>query len=241
MEVNCVWEHNGEDTLLYCVEQVGAYARGESLEKAAEKLLAELAAYAAWRGETAPESVRLRIVQEKCSELCIADADSDVIFDGERLPLTPAEYRQLKELALRSARNFQTLYDSVPDKDVSVLPQRTTFYGAAPRTAREMYMHTKNVNAYYFAEIGVAADNEGDIAECRARGFALLERQPDFLTRPALEGSYGELWSLRKVLRRFIWHDRIHARAMCRMTRKTFGPGAVSDPFHFDKQQTGCR
>jgi len=149
MEVRCVWEHNGGDTLLYCVEQVGAYARGESLEKAAQKLPAELASYAAWRGETAPGSVRLCIVQEKCSDLRIADADSDVLFDGEQLPLTQAEYRQLKELALRSARDFQTLYDSLPDKDVSSLPERTTFYGAVPRTGREMYAHTKNVNDYY--------------------------------------------------------------------------------------------
>lgn len=235
MEVKCVWEHNGADTLLYCVEQVGACARGKSLEEAAAKLPAELAACAAWRGERAPSPVRLRIVQEKRSELCIADADSDVLFDSERLPLTRKEYESLKALALRSARDFQALYDSVPDKDASVLPARTTFYGAVPRTAREMYAHTKNVNAYYFAEIGVAADNEGDIADCRERGFALLEQQPDFLTRPALEGSYGELWSLRKVLRRFIWHDRIHARAMFRMARKTFGPGAAQDPFCFER------
>lgn len=235
MEVRCVWEHNGEDTLLYCVEHLGAYARGESLEKAAEKLPAELAAYAAWRGETAPESVRLCIVQEKCGDLRIADADSDVLFDTERLPLTQEEYRQLKELTLRSARDFQALYDSLPDKDVSALPERTTFYGAVPRTAREMYEHTKNVNAYYFAEIGVAADNEGSIAACRERGFALLEQQSNFLTRPAVEGSYGELWSLRKVLRRFIWHDRIHAKAMWRMARKTFGSGAAHNPFCFEE------
>ena len=27
-----------------------------------------------------------------------------------------------------------------------------------------MYEHTKNVNAYYFGEIGVEADNEGDFS-----------------------------------------------------------------------------
>ena len=36
------------------------------------------------------------------------------------------------------------------------------------------------------------------------------------------EGSYGEMWSVRKVLRRFVWHDRIHAKAMWRMAKKTF-------------------
>ena len=57
-----------------------------------------------------------------------------------------------------------------------------------------------------------------------------------FLNNPVIEGSYGELWSLRKVMRRFIWHDRIHAKAMYRMANKTFGPGSVPDVFHFDAQ-----
>ena len=48
-----------------------------------------------------------------------------------------------------------------------------------------------------------------------------------------IEGSYGEAWSLRKVLRRFIWHDRIHAKAMYRMAVKVFGAENVANPFCF--------
>lgn len=99
-----------------------------------------------------------------------------------------------------------------------------------------MYKHTKNVNTYYFGEIGVQADNNGTIAECRERGFALLERQRDFLENQVFLGSYDEEWSLRKVLRRFIWHDRIHAKAMYRMALKTFGTGAVPNIFSFPEK-----
>ena len=67
------------------------------------------------------------------------------------------------------------------------------------------------------------ADNEGDILTCRRRGFEALEKQPDFLHNPTFEGSWEEDWTLRKLLRRFIWHDRIHARAMERMRKRTFG------------------
>lgn len=124
---------------------------------------------------------------------------------------------------------------SVPDGNKSCLPARTTFYGPVPRTAYEMYEHTKNVNRYYFSEIGVDADNEGSIAECRERGFSLLESQPHFLKNTVFRGSYDEEWSLRKVLRRFIWHDRIHAKAMYRMAVKTFGKDAIPDIFFFDE------
>lgn len=231
--MNCVWEHNGEDTLLYSTEYVGAYARGNSLETAMAKMQAEIKAYAQWAGEATPHPPKVEIIQEKVSDLNICDADSDVLFDSERLPLTLEEYESLKSLALKSAADFHALYVSIADKNASCLLPRQTFYGQVPRTAQEMYDHTKNVNAYYFGEIGVEADNEGTIYACRKRGFELLERTTDYLRNPVVDGSYGELWSLRKVLRRFIWHDRIHAKAMYRMATKTFGDLGAKNIFHF--------
>ena len=145
-----------------------------------------------------------------------------------------AEYEELKLLALKSAHDFLTLYEAIPDKSKSALPPRATFYGEIPRTAHEMYEHTKNVNAYCFGEIGVQADNSGTIEECRERGFESLGRQPEFLMNQVFLGSYDEEWSLRKVLRRFIWHDRIHAKAMYRMACKTFGNCVVPNVFFFD-------
>lgn len=230
--MKCVWEHNGGDTLLYSAECIGAYARGENLETAIAKMKAEIASYTAWRDGTEQE-VCIEIVQEKESDLQIADADSDVLFDTETEPLSRQEYEMLKALALKSAEDFYNLYSAIPNKQESCLPLRRTFYGNVPRTAQEMYDHTKNVNAYYFGGIGIEADNEGTIYDCRKRGFELLEQSQGFLNNPVIEGSYGELWSLRKVLRRFIWHDRIHAKAMWRMAVKTFGAFDNGNPFKF--------
>ena len=233
MKAACIWEHNGDDSLVYCRDYPGAYARGATREQALAKIPSELQAYAAWRGMALPSSLRPVVVQEKASELCIRDADSDVLFDAECAPLTRAEYEEARRLTMQSAQSFEQLYRAVPDVDASCLPERSTFYGTVPRTAREMYLHTKNVNEYYFREIGVAADNVGTIVQCREKGFALLEQQADFLKNPVLEGSYQEQWSLRKVLRRFVWHDRIHARAMYRMALQTFGTESVPDIFCF--------
>lgn len=233
MIVNCVWEHNGKDTLLYAANFVGAYTRGESLEIAKAKMPREIASYCKWLEMDIPDEIETVIVGEKSSELTIRDADSDVLLESEQAPLTAAEYETLKALALKSAKDFLALYQSVPDKNAAAAPERRTFYGSVPRTANEMYGHTKNVNAYYFGEIAVDADNDGNIRDCRRRGFETLERQPDFLQNTVIEGSYGEDWSLRKVLRRFIWHDRIHARAMYRMAVKVFGAENVANPFCF--------
>ena len=233
MTINCVWEHNGRDTLLYAVDFVGAYTRGETLEAAVRKMQAEICSYLKWCGKKAVTSMDIVIIEEKVSELAICDADSDVLFESEKAPLTAEEYIKLKALALKSAQDFLALYDSVPDKNATAAPERKTFYGQVPRTANEMYEHTKNVNTYYFAEIAVEADHDGNIYECRKRGFEALESSPDFLQNTVRKGSYGEDWSLRKVLRRFIWHDRIHAKAMYRMAIKVFGAEHVANPFCF--------
>ena len=231
--MKCVWEHHGDDTLLYSVECIGAYTRGENLSVAMAKMEAEIRAYSAWKGQGEAAETTVEIVQEKSSSLQIADADSDVIFDTEYAPLIREEYEELKALVLHSAHDFYALYTSVSDKHQSCMQPRETFYGRVPRTAEEMYLHTKNVNAYYFGEIGVAADNEGTIYECRKRGFELLEKTEDFLNHPVTEGSYAELWSLRKLMRRFLWHDRIHAKAMYRMALRTFGACGAENVFKF--------
>ena len=231
MTINCVWEHNGNDTLLYAVDYIGAYTRGENLEIAKAKILGEIISYLKWLGEDTTDKIEVVISQEKDSDLAIKDADSDVLFESEKAPLAADEYEKLKALALKSAKDFLALYDSIPDKSATAIAERKTFYGQVPRTADEMYVHTKNVNEYYFAEIEVDADNGGTIYECRKRGFETLEAKPDFLQNAVIEGSYGEDWSLRKVLRRFVWHERIHGRATYRMAVKVFGMENVANPF----------
>ena len=233
MTINCVWEHNGDDTLLYAVDYIGAYTRGESLEIAKAKMPSEIVSYLKWLGDDTSDNIEVVITQEKDSELAIKDADSDVLFESEKAPLTADEYEKLKALALKSAKDFLALYDSIPDKSATAIAERKTFYGQVPRTADEMYEHTKNVNEYYFAEIEVDADNGGTIYECRKRGFEALAAKPDFLVNAVIEGSYGEDWSLRKVLRRFVWHDRIHAKAMYRMAVRLFGESAITNVFRF--------
>lgn len=233
MKIECVWEHNGNDTLLYAVNLPGAYTRSASLETAVQKMEQEACSYLAWKGCAVPKTVAVEIIQDAPCGLEVRDADSDVIFASEKAPLTYEEYTKQKALVLKSAADFLALYESIPDKGKSDAPVRKTFYGQVPRTAEEMYTHTKNVNKYYFGEIEVDADNEGTILDCRRRGFEALETKPDFLASPVIEGSYGEDWSLRKMLRRFIWHDRIHARAMYRMAVKIFGKDTIPNVYSF--------
>ncbi|MBR5948332.1 MAG: hypothetical protein IKZ82_06745 [Clostridia bacterium] len=235
MKVRCVWEHNGDDSLLYAEDFIGAFTRGSSLAEAVLKMPEEIRRFRLWTGDAPIDEPEIEIVQQKCSDLQIRDADSDVLFISEEAPLSEEEYRYFKSVAMKSAEDFQTLYSAFPDKNRSDKAKRRTFYGEVPRTAEEMYEHTKNVNVYYFSEIGVDADNEGTIVSCRARGFEALEAVPNFLSLAVVSGSYDEKWSVRKVFRRFIWHDRLHAKAMYKMGVSAFGAEVIPDVFGFTR------
>lgn len=233
MKIYCVWEHNQNDSLLYSSNVIGAFTRGTSKEEALEKMPGEISSYFVWLEEPAPSSMDIEINQEKASNLDIHDADSDVLFDTERLDLSVEQYTRLKGLVLKSAEDFLRLYNTFSDKHKTVLSPRKTFYGTIPSTASEMYLHTKNVNAYYWGEIGLKVSNEGTIVESRMRGFEALELNGNFLSGSVYSGSYGEEWSIPKVLRRFLWHDRIHAKAMYKMGIRTFGVNVIPNVFSF--------
>ena len=232
----CEWNAGG--ALLYAAALPGAFVRGRTREDALQKLNGEVRSYLWWRDGADPGLCACtgEILQEKRSDaLQICDADSDMILDAERLPLERVRYETLKALCLRSARDFRQLYASIPEPDRVLRPVRESFYGPVPATAREMYLHTKNVNRYYFGEIGVEVSNEPEIDLCRADGFRRLEEQEGFLTAPPRVGSYDEVWSLAKVLRRFLWHDRIHAKALWRHARAVYGP-ELENPFCFPEE-----
>ena len=52
MRIDCVWEHNGNDSILYANSFVGAFTRGTSKEEAILKMPQEILRYQLWLGET---------------------------------------------------------------------------------------------------------------------------------------------------------------------------------------------
>lgn len=226
-------EYNEKGCLLWSLECPGAFARGETREEACAKLYDDIAAWCRWSGQKPPQGDILVVEETYQPELKVEDADSDMLFELERHLMSREEYDVLRELVLKSARDFEVLYASIPDPDAPLGEPRATFYGDYPNTARKMYVHTNSVTAYYVGELDAQVDNRPGFYENRLNGLDAIERIPNVLNLPVIEGSYDELWSLRKVLRRFLWHDRIHARAMYRRAKAVWGD-QIPDPFRFD-------
>ena len=231
--MNAALEYNDNGCLLWSLDCPGAFARGRSREEAVSKLPADIAAWCRWSWQPLPLGEVLIVEEKYQPDMKVEDADSDILFASERRPMSREEYEILRSLVLRSARDFDALYASIPDPDAPLGENRTTFYGAYPNTARTMYEHTNRVTAYYVGELEAEVDNLPGFYENRVNGLNAIEAIPDYLNLPVIDGSYDELWSLRKVLRRFLWHDRIHARAMYRRAKAVWGD-MIPDPFRFE-------
>ena len=103
--IRCVWEHRGEDSLLHAIDYAGAFTRGPNRAGAEGKMGEEIASYLGWSHGAPPDAWTVEVVQEKVSDLRIADADSDVLFEEEKAPLSEEEYRQRKALVLENGDN----------------------------------------------------------------------------------------------------------------------------------------
>lgn len=230
-----VMETNDKGYLLYSESFIGAYTRGKTREEALSKFQLEIQRYCKWAGiDFSPYSiVESIIVQTEKSELRIEEADSEVIFHSEKAPMLERDYEMLKSRALKSANDFQILYDSILHKDYAPQKERLSFYGPVPSTAKQMYDHTNYVTNYYVGEIGIKMKNLDNIYENRIQAIQAIEDTDRFLENKTFNGSYGEQWSLRKVLRRFIWHDCIHAKGMYRMATNRWGEERILNPFYF--------
>ena len=234
MEVKVVVEYNADGFLVYADNFPGAFSRGRTKKTALGKMPAEIVSYNRWQhGQNSSADFSIIQVQEAKTELNVADADSEVIFDSEKLPLARERYFLLKQLVLKSAYDFRGMYRSIPDKDFTNLPKRKTFYGDVPRTAKAMLAHTNNVTSYYAAQLGARLNNLEDIYQNRIEAIKAIEKVPHYMDNKVIQGDYNELWSLRKVLRRFIWHDRIHAKAMYRLARSKWDADTIANPFFF--------
>jgi hypothetical protein len=233
VENKIVQESNNKGILLFSESFPGAFTRAVDLDEALKKFEPEIQSYCKWARIPFDGKLDNAIIQTSTTNLAVEDADSEVIFHSELRPLQRGAYGRLKNLVLKSAEDFQSLYDSVPDKDETNLPDRETFYGKRPRTAREMYDHVCSVNKYYFAQLGIDINEYPDVLAGRLQGFWILENKGGFLLNKPIVGSDGEQWTLSKMLRRFLWHDRIHAKAMYRMASKIW-PGKIINPFRFE-------
>lgn len=238
-ESKAVLEYNDKGVTLWSLRYPGAFARGETAAEAIRKLPAACRRYRLW-AKLPIEADAAGEEQVRCTRKIKVDAPVEegftaALFPEEKLALDMARYTSLKTLCLISSRDLEALFASIPQKDRALLKSRRTVYGKVPVTAREMLSHVIEAQQTWSTLFGVDLGESQGLLAGRKRLFAGLERQPGYLDGRLVTGPDGELWTLRKLLRRLLWHDALHGRALYRKAVTFWQKERIKNPFGFTK------
>jgi predicted RNase H-like HicB family nuclease len=222
----------------FIVELPGAYVRGPSEGEAVSKAPGEAKLYLEWLGQERTLFPKPRIVQTHRCKLMVEDADCEILLTEDSRPMSDREFRNLVELVKYSGLTFTRLYDSAELKDwVDEARIRKTFYGLNKKTIREIFDHVKRTQYYYISRLGVPFKEDETEPFMRIRDFS-LDSLPGLFRQNGNSKvtKDNEEWTMKKVLRRFLWHDRIHGKAITRILEKQRRLGLIDryeDPFVF--------
>ena len=218
-----IYETNGLGFLGWITDLPGAYIRGKTLEEARGKVNKEIALCTEWLNFE--KAIDMQINEEiKKSDLHIEDADSDIIFDSELIDFDKKEvFLFWCDKVLLSGTKTEEIYKRMKNKSlIDITMKRKTFYGDVYCTINDQYRHIVNVQNYYLNQIGT----EMNIAdELRLNRMEFIEKLKEKYLKEGnkLYRNESEDWTIKKLIRRTIWHDRIHIRAIERMEKRLSG------------------
>jgi hypothetical protein len=236
--ISIAFETNGKGFMGFLVDLPGAFVRGEDEEEALSKVGHEARSYLDWLGILRASPTKWQVVQRHYCQLMVEDADGEILLDADGGTLLEEEFQILARLVHRSARTFKSLYDSSALKHwVDPARARRTFYGECPKTIQEVFDHVNATQSYYFSRTGLLpSKEETDFMATRELYTTGIERLFQSQGNSKVYDVDNELWTLKKILRRFVWHDRIHGKAITRILAKQKRLGLIEsyeDPFHF--------
>ncbi|HEX9911650.1 MAG TPA: hypothetical protein VGB01_00210 [candidate division Zixibacteria bacterium] len=232
------FETNEKGYIGYLVELPGAFIRGRTEEEAISKLRREVNLYLIWLSITPEQTYKIQVVQRHQSALAVEDADNEILLEADKKVMGEEEFKNLVDLVCYSGETFLQLYKKTRFKEwVDESRVRKTFYGENPRTIQEIFDHVKGCQYYYLSRTRITFDKkEEDFIKIREFCLEKIEELYHVNNNSLIFEVENELWTIKKILRRFIWHDRVHAKAMTRILEKQKELGMIAeydDPFHF--------
>ncbi len=236
--VSIGFETNGKGYIGFLAEVPGAFVRGRTEEEALSKVDREVKSYLKWLGIEQKWNYNTLVIQRHQSSLMVEDADNEILLDADKGTMREEEFTNFIDLAWYSGQTFLRIYANAEFKDWGDEARiRKTFYGENPKSIQEIFDHVKNCQYYYLSRTKIEIEDK-DKEFMKIRGFCLrkIEELYHKYNNSVIFEADNELWTLKKILRRFVWHDRIHGKAMVRILEKQKQLGIIDeyeDPFYF--------
>lgn len=155
---------------------------------------------------------------------------NEVLFLPDCEPCEVSEIELTLRLLSASRADLVQTVEGLPEQALDWDPPYRAFLDWATwRSVRQILAHVANCEThYYLPAIGgksqlPAASPEGDwhqfLAAHRAQTVSFLEQLKESRDRARVIVG-GEAWSVRKVLRRLVWHELLHWKSIRRIGRE---------------------
>ena len=207
--------------LLFPLDLPGCWAEGATEAEALANVPAALAAYRGWlaaHGEAAPDPPGEALVVARVPSRVLADGyEVNALFAPERRPPDQAFLARCRRLLDHAGADLLAALEAIPEIRRDAAP-------AVERTPKQVVAHVARAELWYLrrfvaAPPGLLTDHPAGSREQFAAVHAALAdwlalADPADLARVTVECEEG--WSVRKLLRRALWHTRTHTAELVR-------------------------
>jgi uncharacterized damage-inducible protein DinB len=219
--------------MAHVMDLPGCISKGQNLDQALAKLPEEIEDYRLWISRHFPEreigsnSWELLELQEGVAPF--ESGDAAALF---QLDLFPPEDEELEEYLRRMEASRKDLLDLVSGLSEEELKKDR---GPGKRTIEKILWHIAHAEEWYISRLGIIPElkefddfkgtqfeyleAERDMAYKRLRSLNPLERATVYRI-PKYTNHPDEPWTSRKVLRRFLEHEREHTRNIRELLEK---------------------
>ena len=218
----------------WALDWPGSYAAGQTRDEALRAFVEEIRDYWAWlrkHGEAAPpedEPVEVEVVETFQAFKSSPDYEVDGFFAPDAEPVQVEEIPRYLRLLDKSRADLLEVLSQVPSEVFEWKRDERT------RTIRQILHHIARAEVWYLSCLP-SSDPFPMLHDTRTTAKAYLGNL-DPVQRSGAVVNAGEKWSARKVFRRFLYHERYHAKSIRRILevyyrqgRKTSDGGATSD------------
>ena len=201
--------------MAHAPELIGCFAVGSTREETLERLRHAITEYLAWlaeHGEAPPPGAEPEVVEIDVGEEAstpsgypLKPGDPVAFFAADGEPYSRHELQTAVRLIEHFRRDLLEFLRDVPDSVLHWQP------GPEEPSIAETLLHMAHVEASYIARLEEESERSPfpQLATIRSWAYHRLSRLTETeLSR--LTTHRGEQWSARKVLRRFLEHDREH-------------------------------
>jgi len=196
-------------------EYPGCYARASTRDQALglvpqviEELLVRLRQAAFLPDNESPE-INVAVAEEFRAFQSTRDYLVNAFFDNDRIPLTENDIKYAHCVLGINRNDLLAVIDGLLQNDLS-----REIQGEVQKNIGGILRHIGTAEWWYWDRLGLAfprQDRPVDIGTLLAtiREFT-IKHLPELVGSTLIKTCSGEEWSPRKLLRRTIWHERVH-------------------------------